>query len=114
MSTPNGRPDALELIEAVREFLDDEVKDAVHGQLAFHVRVAANALAISLRELKAAPNHQRVHASRLAQFDCSDDAGLAAAILRGELDERYDELRVVLRSMARDKINITNPRYVEE
>ena len=33
MSTPNGRPDALELIEAVREFLDDEVKDAVHGQL---------------------------------------------------------------------------------
>jgi aminoglycoside phosphotransferase (APT) family kinase protein len=49
---PFGRPTASELLDAVREFLTDQVMPATAGQLAFHARVAANALAIVARELE--------------------------------------------------------------
>ncbi len=49
---PHGRPTASELLEAVREFLTDQVRPATSGQLAFHARVAANVLAIVARELE--------------------------------------------------------------
>ena len=47
---PYGRPTASELLEAVREYLTDSVLPGTSGQLAFHARVAANALAIVARE----------------------------------------------------------------
>ena len=46
-----GRPRA-KLLDAVREFLTDQVMPATAGQLAFHARVAANVLAIVARELE--------------------------------------------------------------
>jgi aminoglycoside phosphotransferase (APT) family kinase protein len=49
---PHGRPTASELLDAVRGFLTDQVMPATAGQLAFHARVAANALAIVARELE--------------------------------------------------------------
>jgi aminoglycoside phosphotransferase (APT) family kinase protein len=49
---PHGRPTASELLEAVREYLLGSVMPATTGQLAFHARVAANALAIVARELE--------------------------------------------------------------
>ena len=52
---PYGRPTASELLEAVREFLQDAVLPQTSGQLSFHARVAANAVAIVLRELAIGP-----------------------------------------------------------
>jgi aminoglycoside phosphotransferase (APT) family kinase protein len=52
---PYGRPTASELLEAVREYLLDSVMPATSGQVAFHGRVAANALAIVARELELGP-----------------------------------------------------------
>jgi len=49
---PFGRPTASELLEAVREYLLTSVMPATTGQLAFHARVAANALAIVAREIE--------------------------------------------------------------
>lgn len=49
---PFGRPTASELLDAVREFLTDQVMPATAGQLAFHARVAANALGVVARELE--------------------------------------------------------------
>jgi aminoglycoside phosphotransferase (APT) family kinase protein len=49
---PYGRPTASELLEAVREYLLGSAMPATTGQLAFHARVAANALAIIARELE--------------------------------------------------------------
>jgi aminoglycoside phosphotransferase (APT) family kinase protein len=49
---PFGRPTASELLEAVREYLVNGVMPGTTGQLAFHARVAANALAIVARELE--------------------------------------------------------------
>ncbi|HUC59304.1 MAG TPA: phosphotransferase family protein [Streptosporangiaceae bacterium] len=53
--SPYGRPTARELLDAVREFLTSEVMPGTSGQLAFHARVAANALAIVSRELDLGP-----------------------------------------------------------
>lgn len=52
---PYGRPTAGELLDAVRGYLTDQVLPATEGQLAFHARVAANALAIVARELELGP-----------------------------------------------------------
>jgi aminoglycoside phosphotransferase (APT) family kinase protein len=52
---PHGRPTSSELLEAVREYLLGSVMPATSGQVAFHGRVAANALAIVARELELGP-----------------------------------------------------------
>ena len=83
MSVPYDRPDAHELIDAVGDFLAEQVMGAVDGQLAFHVRVAANALRIAGRELRAAPESAAAHAERLARFGCADDR---------ELREQVDQM----------------------
>jgi aminoglycoside phosphotransferase (APT) family kinase protein len=50
-----GRPTAHELLEAVREFLTDKVMASDDRALAYHGRVAANALRIVERELAQPP-----------------------------------------------------------
>jgi len=50
-----GRPTARELVEAVREFLTDEVMASDDRRLAYQARVAGNALAIVARELAQTP-----------------------------------------------------------
>ncbi len=112
MSTLHDRPDALELIDAVGDFLADDVMDAVHGQLAFHVRVAANALRIAARELRSASASEADHSERLTRLGCADDRALAAAIRSGSFDDRYGELSREIRKMVWQKIQVTNPRYV--
>jgi aminoglycoside phosphotransferase (APT) family kinase protein len=52
---PYGRPTARELVDAVREFLTVEVMTGDDAGLAYHGRVAANALAIVERELARPP-----------------------------------------------------------
>ena len=52
---PHGRPTASELLDAVRQFLIDQVRPATAGQLAFHARVAANVLSVVAREIELGP-----------------------------------------------------------
>ncbi len=52
---PHGRPTVSELLEAVREYLLGSVLPQTTGQLSFHARVAANALATAARELELGP-----------------------------------------------------------
>ena len=37
-----GRPTAAELVAAVADFLDNDVRSSTEGQVNFHARVAAN------------------------------------------------------------------------
>jgi len=46
-----GRPTAAELVAAVADFLDNDVRSSTEGQVNFHARVAANVLRIVEREL---------------------------------------------------------------
>ena len=58
------RPTAVELLEAVREFLGQDVMPAVEGRVRFHTRVAVNALGMLERELRLGPELDVVAAVR--------------------------------------------------
>jgi len=107
---PHDMPSALQLLDAVREFLETEVIAASEGRVRFHVRVAANVVA---RELALGPAQAVAHAARLARLGVADEAELAAAIRSGALDDRLDEVRAAVRATVADKLAVANPRYLE-
>jgi len=84
---------------------------AVEGRVRFHARVAANVLAMVERELADGGAAARSHADRLARFGVVDDAGLAAAIRDGSLDDRWDEVVDAVSDSVRDKLEVANPGY---
>ncbi|NOT42294.1 MAG: hypothetical protein HOP13_17610 [Alphaproteobacteria bacterium] len=49
------QPSSLELVTAVREFIEKHAMPELQGRTAFHARVAANALAVVARELEQGP-----------------------------------------------------------
>lgn len=123
MTGLHNRPTAAELVAAVAQFLEGEVRDATgpdgrladgsDGRLAdvgavnFHARVAANVLRTVERELlddSAAPG--------LLGFP--DEAVLAAAIRRGDLDERSAEVAPALRELVLYRLAVSHPGYENE
>ncbi len=90
----HGRPTARELLEAVQEFLTDQVMPSTGGQLSFHARVAANALAIVDREL-ASGAAQAARAAASGAGGAGEPPGWAA-----------------LASVVRDKLAVANPRHL--
>lgn len=93
-----GIPSSAELVQAVREFLEEEVMPATEGRLSFHTRVAANVLAQIERELQNGPP------------DTKGDSELSAAIRAGSIDlmGAYDEIRRTVVA----KLRISNPRHL--
>ena len=76
-----GRPTAAELVAAVADFLDNDVRASVEGPVNFHARVAANVLRIVERELL--DDSTGAVAAALADLGFADEAQLAAAIRAG-------------------------------
>lgn len=113
MSAPHDRPDAAELIEAVREWIGRALVSGEIEPNAFHARIAVNMLAIAEREIELGPAHEVAHRRRLSTLGCPDDAALADAIRSGVLDEREHEVREVVRAGVLDKLAVANPRYLE-
>jgi hypothetical protein len=109
MSWLYGRPTAAELVAAVADFLDKDVRSTVEGPINFHARVAANVLRIVERELTDGSTADV--ANRLAQFGFADEAQLAAAIRAGQLDGRAADLMPVLRMLVRHRLAIAHPGY---
>jgi len=107
-------PAAGELLDAVCEFLETQVLDAVEGSTRFHTRVAVNALRIVQRELELGGTDVEAHRARLAELGYADDAALAAAIRSGAADERYTEIKDAVTESVRAKLRVDNPRYLEE
>jgi hypothetical protein len=112
MSAPHDVPTASELLEAVRDWIDD-VGASGEPVNRFHARVATNVLAIVERELELGPQQAERHAERLASLGAADDAELASAIRSGTLDDRADEVRALVWESVRDKLAVANPRYLD-
>ena len=96
------RPTALELIEAVTEFLSSEVLPAATDhRLKFRTLVALNALGIATRELTASNN-----------LLLSEDevAAMARRIRAGDVPE--DALPVLKEHVA-EKLRVSNPAYLD-
>jgi aminoglycoside phosphotransferase (APT) family kinase protein len=104
------RPTVDELLAATAGHLTED-RAGRDERSRFHARVAANALKIVRRELRAGAAHQRDHRARLATLACVDDAELAAAIRDGTLDDRRAEVVETVRLATLDRLAVANPRY---
>lgn len=111
-SDMHGRPTAAELVAAVAEFLETDVRAATDGQVNFHARVAANALRIVERELLDAGDSATQAA--LANLGVDDEAQLAAAIRAGQLDDYFPEVCACLRTVVRHRLSVAHPGYAQE
>jgi hypothetical protein len=109
MTSAHGRPTAAELIAAVAEFLENDVRDSTTGQVNFHARVAANVLRIVERELLVDSADDVNDALAAIGFD--DEAQLAAAIRSGALDARGDQLHPALRTLVSHRLSVAHPGY---
>jgi hypothetical protein len=104
-----GRPTAAELVAAVADFLDNDVRSATEGQVSFHARVAANVLRIVERELT--ENSAADVTGKITELGFADEAQLAAAIRAGALDDRADEVLPTLRTLVRHRLAVAHPGY---
>jgi hypothetical protein len=124
------RPTKLELLEAVRRFLDEDLSQELEGVRRFHARVASNALAIVARELEretealpalysqlaALLDHAEPAPGDLAALDQAVDAleaDLSARIRSGEADSGVFRAEVLgyLRESVRERLRVANPGY---
>jgi uncharacterized protein DUF6285 len=112
------RPDASELAAAVAQFLIETVRPAVPRELRFQVLIAANACAILAREAAAGERPADEELARLRTLLATeiDDAPsgrreLAAAIRRGDFDNRWEEAVEALRQSVRAKLDVAHPGY---
>jgi hypothetical protein len=97
------RPNALELIEAVTEFLAGEVLPLMTDhRMKFRTLVALNALGIAYRELSAPSNSLLLGPEQLAD--------LARRIRGGDVP---DDAVATLKEHVAAKLRISNPAYLE-
>ncbi|WP_166903816.1 DUF6285 domain-containing protein [Mycobacterium sp. DL440] len=114
MSNLYGRPSAAELVAAVAEFLDTEVRDSdtIAAAVKFQARVAANALRMVERELLASDTPAATASlAALTGLGFVDEAALAAAIRAGELDDRANDVTACLRVLVRQRLAAAHPGY---
>jgi Domain of unknown function (DUF6285) len=98
----HDRPTALELIEAVTEFLSTEVLPATRDhRLKFRTLVALNALGIATRELQAGND---------VLLEPAEVAELARRIRAGDVP---DDALALLKAHVAEKLRVSNPRYLE-
>jgi hypothetical protein len=125
------RPTALELLAAVRGFLEDDLGPVLEGRRRFHALVAANVLRIVERELAGEEEQLARQWDRLAALlgvDASSkplalsalrtavwelETRLAERIRAGDADaaEFADRVRAHVRTTVVEKLAVANPRF---
>ena len=124
----NDRPTAVELLGAVRRFLEREVVPALEGPLRYHARVAANVVAVVAREIAVEEQQLEAEWERLGRLLGRDEpppasrdtlrsavrAGteeIARRIRAGEADSGpwRDALIAHLRATVADKLDVARP-----
>ena len=100
----SDRPTALELLEALSEFLSTEVLPLMTDhRMRFRTLVALNALAIAYRELSAPRDTVLLGKDDLAE--------LARRIRAGDV---RDDAVALLKEHVAAKLRISNPAYLEK
>lgn len=112
MTAPHDRPTASELVQAVREWMEQDLMKGIEPRLTFHLRVAMNMLDIVDRELQLGAPMEERHAEVLHLLDVADDAELAQKIRGGAFDTDLSSLLAALRPVVEDKVRVANPKYL--
>jgi len=111
------QPSIAELVEAVREFLETRAMPELKGHIAFHARVAANALGIVARQLQQgakADQEEKTRFVALLGYDGTLDElnrELCRKIREGAVDLETPGLAQHLEKTTRDKVAIDQPNY---
>jgi hypothetical protein len=92
-----GEPSGAEILTAISEWLNSDIKPLVSGRGKFDLAVARNALGIVAREIQQRP--------------VATDAALSADLLAGKADLSTPGLLARLRRMALDKLSADMPKY---
>jgi Domain of unknown function (DUF6285) len=109
----HGRPTAVELLDAVRDFLGTEVLTATEGSVQFHTRVTIRILETVVRELELGPQQVERHAEVLGRLGYESDQKLVEAIRAGHHDREISELSAALEPAVRSKVEVANPKYLD-
>jgi aminoglycoside phosphotransferase (APT) family kinase protein len=110
----HDRPTAVELLEAARGALGDDVLPRLEGRSAFQARVVLRALGMVRRELEHSHEHRALHAAALASVGCADERELAQAIREGALGERERHVYPAVRATVKAKLEVANPGYLTQ
>jgi hypothetical protein len=115
----HDQPSVLELVAAVKSFIDETAGPQLTGHAAFHARVASNALATVLRDLEQRP--KAVSEERQGLIDllgASDDLStqelnqkLGALIRSGDMTADTPGLLDHLKTTTMAQVEIDQPRY---
>ena len=107
----------LELVSAVRDFIEQRAMPELKGHTAFHARVAANALGIVARELEQGAKSAEAERARLSALlgregDLMDlNRALCKDIRDGRLGLETPGLAEHLALTTHDKVAIDQPSY---
>ena len=115
----HDQPSTVELVEAVKAFIDETASPHLQGHAAFHARVASNVLATVLRELEQRPEAERAEQAGLLALLGADanqsiddlNADLCARIQSGDLSVDTPGLLAHLKETTMAQVEIDQPRY---
>ena len=111
------QPSMLELVTAVRDFIEQRAMPELKGHTAFHARVAANALSIVKRELETGGSSGEAEQKRLRGLLNQDGSlmelnrELCRRIREGAINLDSPGLAEHLTLTTRDKVAIDQPNY---
>lgn len=115
----HDQPSVTELVQAVKNFIEETAVPNLTGHAAFHARVASNALATVLRDLEQRPQAEPAERERLLDLlGGSDDQttaelnrALSAGIKAGELTSETPGLLSHLKATTIAQVEIDQPKY---
>ncbi|HIB74996.1 MAG TPA: hypothetical protein EYO56_03865 [Gammaproteobacteria bacterium] len=109
------RPTSAELVEAVSEFLEKEIKTTLPNHLAFKTQIAINVLNIVKREQEnkelLTKESKEILLTLLGNPEQANINQLAAQIASGKLDLEDKKLQKALIEITKKKISVDNPKY---
>ena len=111
MVKPHDVPSAAQLVESVREWLQNDVLPPPTGDC----RTTPGWRSTCWRWSNASWSWARAACGprrTTANLGVADDLALAAAIRSGDLDDRLDEVRALVWESVRDKLAVANPKYL--
>lgn len=115
----HDQPSVSELVQAVKNFIDESAAPNLTGRAAFHARVASNALATVLRDLEQRPLAEAAERERLIDLLGASGEHATEALNR-QLSERIQSGDITgdttgllshLKATTLAQVEIDQPRY---
>jgi len=115
----HDQPSVSELVQAVKNFIDETAGPNLKGHAAFHARVASNALATVLRDLDQRPAQEAAEGARLIELLGAEEGtdlevlnrALSEQIRSGDLTPDTPGLFEHLKATTMAQVEIDQPRY---